>query len=204
MSETEEKQFVPITQAEANYVELSPSLGKGQACATCRFFLAPSTCSLIENFPKAIQNTGYCDRFEEGVGRDAGDDMVDAISEGVAEGVSEALEEYGMMEMSADNLGDEHAKKGAPGVRSVIRNIFNFWRSDGELPAFKALGDGYWCASYSNNFEDVDKEILSLDAHDRYLAAYTLDLYPCPNCGLCTQKGRDTGKPCMYGGKVMS
>jgi hypothetical protein len=193
MAETD-KQFVPITQAEANYVELSPSLGKGQACATCRFFIAPSTCSLIENFPKAIQNTGYCDRFEEGVGRDAQNDMVDAISEGVAEGVSEALEEYSMMEMSADNLGDEHAKKGAPGVRSVIRNIFNFWRSDGELPAFKALGDGYWFASYSNNFEDVDKEILSLDAHDRYLARVHAGLVPLPELWFMHTKGTRHGE----------
>ena len=191
----DEKQFVPITQAEANYVELSPKLGKGQACATCRFFLAPMTCSIIENFPKAIQNTGYCDRFEEGVGKDANTEMLDAITEGVAEGVAEAIEEYGMMEMSTDKQGDSHTdKQSAPGVRGVLKSIFNFWRSDGELPAFKALGDGYWFASYSNNFEDVEKEILSMDAHDRYLARLDSGLVPLPELWFMHTKGTRHGQ----------
>jgi hypothetical protein len=190
----EEKQFVPITQAEAGYVELSPSLGKGQACATCRFFLAPSTCSLIENFPKAIQNTGYCDRFEEGVGRDAQNDMVDAISEGVAEGVSEALEEYGMMEMSADNLGDSHAKQRAPGMLSVLSSIWNTWRKGDSVPAFKDLGDGWWFASYTNNFEDVEKEILSMEAHDRYLARVQNGFVPMPDLWLMHTRGTKHGQ----------
>jgi hypothetical protein len=171
---TTEKQFTPITQDEAGYVELATTYG--EACATCRFFIGgQSACALIENEPKPILPTGYCNRYEEGVGQDGQVDTMEELIEAMSGEI-----EVDVMEMSTDKHGDEHAKKGAPGVRSVIRNIFNFWRSDGELPAFKALGDGYWFASYSNNFEDVDKEILSLDAHDRYLARVHAGLVPLP------------------------
>lgn len=45
---------------------------------------------------------------------------------------------------------------------------------------FKALGGGWWLATFTNNFEDRHKEILAEDGHDRYVARLDSKLIPMP------------------------
>lgn len=49
-----------------------------------------------------------------------------------------------------------------------------------DVQAFKALGNGIWVASFTNNFEDRHKEILSAESHDRYVARVKAGLVPMP------------------------
>ena len=63
-----------------------------------------------------------------------------------------------------------------PNIRDIIAGIFREEAS----PGFKALGQGYWIASFTNNFQDSHGEILTAKAHDRYVRRVKLGLVPMP------------------------
>jgi hypothetical protein len=53
-------------------------------------------------------------------------------------------------------------------------------RDNGELPVFKAIGNGYWYACFTNAFQDRDGEILSEDAQKQYVRRVKAGLVPMP------------------------
>lgn len=65
-------------------------------------------------------------------------------------------------------------------VGILARFIAMFSGNPETVPAFKALGNGLWVASFTNNFEDRHKEILSAESHDRYVARVKAGLVPLP------------------------
>lgn len=66
-----------------------------------------------------------------------------------------------------------------------VKKLFSPDDSDHAVGSvFKTLGNGYWLASYTNDFEDRDKEILTRAAHDRYIARLENGLVPYPELWL--------------------
>ena len=63
-----QKTVVRPTQAETNYVTISPQLVNQVACQNCRWFVEDgeygSTCHIIENGPQNVVGTGWCDRYD--------------------------------------------------------------------------------------------------------------------------------------------
>jgi hypothetical protein len=49
-----------------------------------------------------------------------------------------------------------------------------------QTSGFKMLSDNQWLAWYSNNFEDKEQEIVSLEAHQKFIDGANNGLYPMP------------------------
>lgn len=63
---------------------------------------------------------------------------------------------------------------------SIFDTLKQWFSRSPEHSTFKALGNGYWFASYTNNFIDLDGEILAEKAHDEFIARLDLKLVPMP------------------------
>lgn len=177
-----------IPQDEVAYVTVSTTAG--EACANCRFFRHDvvewegdpphDCCQIVNNWPEAILPTGYCERHET-----APDMTMDAepmpvvIVEEVETEITETME-YEMDEDEEKALTAriwERIKQS-----SVYRSIFPepAVKSD-SFQVFKgADGRTYWLATYTNDFEDLENEILSRKAHDGYILRLDMGLVPMP------------------------
>ena len=58
--------------------------------------------------------------------------------------------------------------------------VKQLWQREQPHSTFKALGNGFWFASYTNNFIDHDDEILSEKAHDDFIGRLDMKLVPMP------------------------
>lgn len=68
-----------------------------------------------------------------------------------------------------------------PGViEKALRLLRRSPKEQGAVVGFKALGNGKWMTTFTNNFEDKQKQILSEKAHDRYIARLDAGLVPMP------------------------
>lgn len=71
-----------------------------------------------------------------------------------------------------------------PGMieKSIRRLLQIFTPSPQEevVVGFKALGGGWWQATFTNNFQDRHKEILAEEGHDRYIARLDHAIIPMP------------------------
>jgi len=66
---------------------------------------------------------------------------------------------------------------------------------------FKANGQYYWSAMWSNNFIDRDDEILTEKAHEKYLARLRMGLVPMPILRYWHIPGTEHGKALWVGGE---
>lgn len=156
-----------LTQTETNYVPLSTSRGK--ACANCRWFVVngwenkPPTCHLVDYYPEPILATGYCDRWE-----------ASAVPEPPAqEPIQVVIVEPPEMEM-------EMARK-PKGIVERIKEVFTGSKDAPEFEVFKDdEGAWHWHATYTNNYEDLEGEILSQKAHDKFIGRLDMGLVPMP------------------------
>lgn len=73
------------------------------------------------------------------------------------------------------------ADSNEPGLLEKALRIIRRPRKEQEVViGFKALGNGKWMATFTNNFEDRQKQILTEKAHDRYIARLDTGLVPMP------------------------
>lgn len=133
--------FGLMPQQQANYQPFSPDK---KMCGTCFFYMGEGNCRIVENYPLMITAVGRSDFYTD---------------------ARTVLNKMPGMDEYMPN-------------KAIKRSIIQKWLH-GETPppldsetfgTFKALGDGTWIACYTNNFEDLEGEIISKDAHLRYLA----------------------------------
>jgi 2'-5' RNA ligase len=86
-----------------------------------------------------------------------------------------------------------------PSMMEKALSIFRRPRKDEIAVGFKALGGGWWLATFTNNFEDRHKEILAEDGHDRYIARADRGLVPMPVLDHWHIDGSEHGKAVWVG-----
>ncbi len=167
---TTEKAFAGyLSQSEVNYVPLSATPGK--ACANCRWFMNDG-CFIVECYePEPIIATGYCDRWEASPApaADATETLVEAIEE-MAETISESVG-YVEMERTPKKTLAQRFRALLPKSKPRDDAFSVFKGSDGQW---------HWHAVFTNNFEDLEGEILTEKAHDNYIARLDAGLVPMP------------------------
>lgn len=72
--------------------------------------------------------------------------------------------------------------------------LSRFRRSEAAFSGFKALGDGWWLASFTNAFKDRDGEILSQEAQAAYVRRVKAGFVPLPELWIHHTKGTRIGK----------
>lgn len=152
-----DKYVQKLTQAEAGYI----TMPKGKlACANCRFFMEDSyeKCLLVstEN-PYPIVANGYCDEHHpypmtDGHGTPTGE------THNPSQPVP--FPEMSVMEMSKRR-----------GIFATLKARYGWKWLDSFLPTelpdnlesggFKILDDGRWLAWWTNNFKDLENEVIS-------------------------------------------
>lgn len=72
--------------------------------------------------------------------------------------------------------------------------LSRFRRSEAVILGFKALGDGWWMASFTNAFKDRDGEILSQEAQAAYVRRVKRGYVPLPELWIRHTKGTRIGE----------
>ncbi len=161
-----------LQQPEVKYVALS--LTRGKACANCRWFLAYGDCYIVEADPEPILATGYCDRWEATPA--PAPDPAEVIAEAVSEAISESLPMS--MDMGMD-MGKARTQRKS--ISDRLRSLFTRKSADDAFSVFKGSDDQWhWHAIYTNNFEDLEQEILTTKGHDKFIARLDMGLVPMP------------------------
>lgn len=160
-----------LTQAETNYVPLSATAGK--ACASCRWFMNGG-CFIVESYePEPIMATGYCDRWE--TAPEPKPDMAEVVAEAVEEAVEATLEAIPML------MDMGKARPTPKPFMQRLRELITPKPKDDAFSVFKGVdGAWHWHAVFTNNFEDLEGEILTEKAHDNYIARLDMGLVPMP------------------------
>lgn len=166
MTELEAKKvFQQLPQSSANYVPVSPEAN--EACSSCWFYMHEGACQIVKSEPLTITANGYCDYHK------SASEVMEQMPE-----VTIVIEDMPIeVEIESASMSKPSALKAL--VSSVAR-LFAPAPQEPEF-GFKALGNGYWLATYTNNFEDVQGEILSQKAHDRFIARLKENFVPMPN-----------------------
>lgn len=173
-----------ITQAESNYVPLSTNAN--EACANCRWFMG-TNCFIVYDYPELILPTGYCDRWEATPepAQDTTEQIVEALAE-VAEAIpsiyvemSKVLEQPSIMERIWKGLQGFIRPEKAQSDLVVIKGV------DGKI---------YWLASFTNNFKDLENEIISEQAHKEFEMRLDMKLTPMPELWAWHTQGTKHGK----------
>jgi hypothetical protein len=175
------------------------SLPRSQACSTCRWFKThvsddiPSNgaygCQIVESYPLPIVPNGWCDQWA-------------AIPEYKPEPqevvIVEVESDTDVGQMSIDKDGETAQIKGK-GLIDRVLGLFKPTPSDQPPPSFKALGDGFWFAAFTNNFQDRDQEILSRKAHEKYVRRVQMGLVDMPELWIHHIPGTRHGKALYVG-----
>lgn len=169
-SDDARKSFGLYGQTEVDYVTLSKT--PGEACAACRWFRTygdefstQDACHIVENYPEAIEPTGWCNRFEARK-------RSDYQPEPMPVRIVEDDEDDGERAIS-DDLG-------------VLKKAFNALlafaggRGDGKLDIGLKVEGNEWFGVWSNNFEDRESEIFDHSAQDAYIKAVNAGELPMP------------------------
>jgi len=172
---TEEKMNMLLMQDEAGYVPVSTVQGK--ACSSCRWFHPNSEygdeCRIVQSWPEPIVSNGYCNRHEE-----------------VPSTEPEPLEVVIIGEMSKKTVTEDGLFNRL--WERIEKVLPDFLKSQPE-PAFTVQkdlnGKWRWVATYTNNFQDRDGEIISEKALDGYLERVSLGLVPMPELWVGHVKG---------------
>lgn len=194
----ESKVFVPISQQEAAYMPLS---GKsGQACANCRFYQSDaggwSACALISNWPETIQPTGWCNRWEGiPVPEPIEIDPIPVIIVGeMDKGLDTPAPPPPPEAPGYMSFGKQESEPGL--FRRMVDSIMAVLKptASSDHTQFKSLGNGYYVAWYSNNFEDREQEIIAAEAHDRFINRVKSGIVPYPELWFWHIPGSRHGK----------
>ena len=191
-----EKAFTgELTQKETNYVPLSAVQGK--ACASCRWFMAYGDCYIVEDDPEPILATGYCARHEATPEPEPVADVAEVIAEALGEVLEEQAETIATSIYASPMWDGKGLDK--PGVverlLKAIKNIRKSKPQDDAFSVFKgADGNWHWHAIFTNNFEDLEQEILTEKAHDNYIARLDMGLVPMPVLQRWHTPGTEHGK----------
>ena len=195
-----EKAFTGLLEPEdVNYIPLS--IINGKACANCRWYIAdaPSrmACYLVDasdEDDEPILATGYCDRWEAPPApppdaveamAEMMSDVVDTLQEQTAPTLNDSVPTSEVMDMGKARkpLGDR------------IRQLFQRKPSDDAFSIFKGSdNEWHWHAIFTNNFEDLEGEILTAKAHDKYIARLDMGLVPMPRLLVWHTPGTEHGE----------
>lgn len=169
-AEPEEKMVMRLDQSEVNYTAATTK--KGAACSNCRWFSSDleygiQTCQIVNGWPMPIVANGYCDRHE-------------ALTQEMFEPEAVTMERQAQREYF-----------------KVLRNLFR--RSsepdDSDFTVFKdAAGQWRWIARYTNNFQDLEGEIISEKALEQYVLRVQQGFVPLPTLRVWHIPGSDHGK----------
>lgn len=163
----------PLSQAEVNYIPLTKTLDK--ACANCRWDGCFIVASDSPGNPEPILATGYCDRHELNPAPEP------SITEQVIEAVGEAAVDALMgVQDSIMMLAPYKENK-----KTLFQRFTDLFKSAPKLAdsftLFKdANGVTRWHSVHTNNYEDLEGEILTEKAHDNYIARLDMGLVPMP------------------------
>lgn len=171
-----------LQQSAVNYVTLSEQAG--QACANCLFYHARDdfdTCAIVHDWPLAIQNTGWCNRWE-------------ALPEVIGED-SPTLE----VEMKMDNMEDLPMEDESRGnlLNELVRRLMpkkqaaNWWDNP---TGFRMLDNGKWMGWYSNNFRDYYGTIFAEQGFDDYIFRLESHVLPMPELRAFHTPGTEHGR----------
>lgn len=173
-----------LAQDEVNYVPLSATDGK--ACANCRWFLAHGGCFIVQgDKPEPILATGYCDRWETppAPAAEPAEAIVEAVEEMAEAIVESTMPMYTEMERKPLTLGERFKRLF---TRRKVQAPFEIIKStDGTL---------LWHAIYSNNFEDLEGEILTAKGFDNYIDRLDMGLIPMPSLQAWHTPGSEHGQ----------
>jgi hypothetical protein len=195
------------TQDEAGYEPNGGALNpRSQSCSTCRWFQVADHdtphngvygCRLVEDYPAQIVSNGWSKHWA-------------AIPEHKPEPLEVVIVEVDETEALTMTMshGDKHLTVKAPGIIQRAKQWAmgldfgskpDFTATNGELPSFKALGNGYWFAAFTNNFQDRDQEILSRKAHEKYVRRVQMGLVDMPELWIHHIPGTRHGKALYVG-----
>lgn len=208
-----------LPQDEVNYITVSSS--KGKMCANCRWFIASGTfgddgdgdndCHLICEYPQPILPTGLCDRWEaipappepqapepipaylvEPPAQDDMDDgsyMLSSVREGRQQNrynVDRIKKIYAEVKAMMEDAGIS--------LEDKARKLLNKPDPNAPFRIFKTGDNYYWIARHTNNFEDLDGEILSEKSHDDYIARVDMGIVPTPELWIWHTEGTRLGQ----------
>lgn len=169
------KEMMMLTQAETNYNAAGGKVNK--ACSNCRWFcpaddMQEACCHLVEDDPAPMVSNGLCDRWEA-VPMPAVD-PVEALAEAVTEAVETMAEVTYTMEVSDEPKLIER-------VWNSIKTRLQGTKQDSAFSVFKGTdNEWHWHAVFTNNFEDLEQEIISEKAHENYVNRVDMGLIPMP------------------------
>jgi len=181
---TQVQKAILLSQSEAAYNPVGGT--EERACFNCRFFCrteGESYCTIVENYPAPIVAGGISSWH-------APIPMAEEVeSEPIPVIVVEPIEIEISMENSARADNDKR------GLIDSLKAMF----TRKELPApFSVVGD-FWVAWWTNNFEDLEQDIFSNVAHERYLGRVEKNLVPLPELWFWHIKGSRHGQALWLG-----
>lgn len=157
----EKKSLRLYEQAEVAYTPVS--MTPGVACANCRWFDTYSNeyggqqdrCYIIQNWPDAIEPTGWCSHHE------------------LAKPYTPEPMPVVVVEESEDTSEDERALSKDPGVlRKALKTVLAlFGTNDGGLELGLKVEGNEWFGIWSNNFQDREHELFDHTGQDAYVEA---------------------------------
>ncbi len=165
-----------LTQAETGYVPLSST--KGKACANCRWFLNGG-CFIVESYePEPILATGYCNRWEA-----------------TPVPVQPEVEPIPVLVVEPPEMEYAMERKPKQSIVSRIKEMFTGNKDNPDFEVFKDdSGNWHWHATYTNNYEDLEQEIISEKAHDKFINRLDMGLVPMPELWVWHTFGTAHGK----------
>ncbi len=167
MAEQTAKQITLFTQEDVNYVPVSTT--KGKACSACRFY-CDEGCHIVMG---EIAPNGYCDRFETVPPLPPPPDVA-PIPVVIVESPEMEMGEMSLKAVNEDGLFLRMWQR--------IQDVINPAQPDTAFAVQKDLnGQWRWIASFTNNFYDRTKEIISEKALDDYLERVNAGLVPMPD-----------------------
>lgn len=165
MPEQTAKMITLFSQEDVNYVPVSTANGK--ACSACRFY-CDEACHIVYG---EIAPNGYCDRYETVPPPPPAPDVAP-----IPVMIVEAPEmDMGEMSLKAeDGVFNRIMKR--------IQDAVNPAQPETAFTVQKDLnGEWRWIATFTNNFLDRTKEIISEEALDNYLERVNAKLVPMPD-----------------------
>lgn len=217
-SQTEERKAYLDRQSDVDYDANGGSrLPRDQACSTCRWFKERGdfdgsryACQRVENYPLAIVSNGWCNKWEAIPSYVTDPEPLEVViveMEGDSYTMTMGIDKGEQPDRTVVTKVDTKTGKsrfqllGAKGIYNALSDLFSRKgkTEEEQLPAldasgFKALGNGYWFAAFTNNFKDRDQEYLANEAHEKYVKRVQMGLVDLPELWMCHIPGTRHGK----------
>lgn len=184
-----EKQLGLYDQETVEYTPISPK--QGEACAGCRWFQTygneysqQDRCHIVQDWPDAIEPTGWCKRFERSEREEYKPDPLPVVivEDDSKEQTPPVDEDSGVF--VAEKANEDEQPITRKGVREMIGDVlalvFGKEEPDPQIGGFKAYGNR-WIGWWTNNFRDREGEFFSEKAIDDYVARVDMGLVPYPD-----------------------